>query len=50
MSYNFLGKKFFCRTPRKPLGGYFKDFRLIFTILSFKDLKMGQKKEILVTN
>ena len=47
MSYDFLEKKFFCRTPRKPPGGYFKDFRLIFTILGFKELKMGQKRKFL---
>ena len=43
----FWKKKIFCRTPRKPPGGYFKDFRLILTILGFKELKMGQKRKFL---
>ena len=47
MSYDFLERKKFFPTPQKPPGGYFKDFRLIFTILGFKELKMGQKRKFL---
>ena len=48
MSYDFLEKKIFLvGPPKKPPGGYFKDFWLIFIILGFKGLKIGQKRKIL---
>ena len=52
MSYGFLEKKFsWSDPPKRPRGGgYFKDFWLIFIILGFKGLKIGPKKENLMTN
>ena len=43
----FWKKKFFVGPPKTPQGGYFKDFRLIFIILGFKGLKMGQQRKVL---
>ena len=43
----FWKKNFFVGPPENPQGGYFKDFCLIFTILGFKELKMGQKRKFL---
>ena len=47
MSYDFLKKKFFDRTPLTPQGGYFKEFWEFIVILGFKGLKMGQKRKVL---
>ena len=48
MSYDFLKKKFFGRTPLPPKNGvFFKEFWLFFIILGFKGLKMGQKRKVL---
>ena len=50
MSYDFLKKKFFGRTPLdRPKGGYFKEFWQIFAILGFKWYQMGPKCETVVT-
>ena len=43
-----FGKHFFWSdSPKRPQRGYFKDFWLIFIILGFKGLKIGQKRKIL---
>ena len=38
---------FWIGPPKTPPRGYFKDFRLIFIILGFKGLKIGQKRKVL---
>ena len=43
----FRKKIFGSDPPKRPRGGYFKDFRLIFIILGFKGLKIGQKRKVL---